>query len=453
MSHTSVRVWNVILGLTCGALASSVHAAGFALIENSASGQGNAYAGAAAVAEDASTIFFNPAGMTRLSSRQIVAAGHVIYTKADFTNQGSTHALGGDLNGGNDDPGGTAFVPNFYYVQPMQNGWSFGLGVNAPFGLATEYDDDWVGRYHAVISDLKTVNINPSIAWKATDALSLGAGISVQYVDVTLSSAVDFGAICYAFLGPASCDASGYFPQLSDGFADLTGDNGSDLSWGFNLGLLYELNPATRVGLAYRSEIDHHVDGKADFTVPAAGAFALANGLFVDTGVKADVTMPQSVSLSLYHDLDSKLALLADVTWTGWGTFEELRIRYDNPGQPDSVTTENWENTWRYSLGAIYKLNSAWLLRGGLAYDETPIPDAEHRTARIPGNDRTWISLGTSWMYSKALTFDVGYSHLFIPDTKTNNTLESSIPTLAATLKGNYEASVDILSAQVRWNF
>jgi long-chain fatty acid transport protein len=456
MSRTSVRMGNVVLGLVCGVLTSVVHASGFALIEDGASGQGNAFAGAAAVAEDATTVFFNPAGMTRLASRQIVVAGHLISTTADFKNQGSAESplIGGaPLTGANADGGGLAGVPNLYYVQPAGNGWAFGVGINAPFGLATKYDDNWVGRYHAVESDLKTVNINPSLAFKASDALSLGAGINLQYVDVTLSSAIDFGALCFAALGPGTCTSTGALPQQADGFARLTGDNGGDLSWGYNLGLLYELDPATRIGLAYRSEIRHHVKGHADFTVPAAGAFAVGAGTFIDTGLKATVTLPQSASLSLYHDLNSNLALLADVTWTGWSAFDELRIRYDNPNQPDTVTTENWKDTWRYSIGAIYKLNSMWLLRGGVAYDETPVPDAAHRTARVPDNDRTWLSVGTSWLYSKALTIDVGYSHLFVPDPRVNNTFESGIPTLAATLDGSYNAAVDILSAQLRWNF
>jgi long-chain fatty acid transport protein len=457
MSRTSGRMWYLVTGLFYWAFTSTAQASGFAVIELSGSGQGNAFAGAAAVAEDASTVYFNPAGMTRLSGRQIVASVHAIKVKADFTNEGSTQAGllgGGPLSGGDDNSGGLLGVPNLYLVQPLNNGLVFGFGINAPFGLSTKYDEDWVGRYHGVKSDMKTINFNPSLAWKANDALSLGAGINIQYVDVKLSSAIDFGAFCYGALGPATCGSLGVAPQMTDGFAELTGDNTNDLSWGYNLGLLYQLNSATRIGLAYRSEIDHHVEGDANFSVPAAaGSFTTGIGLFTDTGLQADVTVPQSVSLSLYHDMNDQLALLADVTWTGWSVFDELRIRYDNPNQPDSVTTENWQDTLRYSVGANYRMNSEWLLRGGLAYDETPIPDAAHRTPRIPGNSRTWLSMGASWFYAKELTFDFGYTHIFVPNPKTNNTFESSVPTLAATLNGSYDAAVDILSAQLRWNY
>jgi long-chain fatty acid transport protein len=272
----------------------------------------------------------------------------------------------------------------------------------------------------------------------------------VQYIDVNLTSAVDFGAICIAALSAGSCASIGALPQQADGFADLNADT---LSWGYNLGLLYELSNATRIGLSYRSEIEHTVKGEADFDVPATGSFAVAAGTFVDTDLKATVTLPANASLSLYHDLNTKLALLADATWTGWSSFDELRIRFDNPLQPDNVTTESWNDNWRFSLGAIYKLNNQWLLRGGLAYDQTPIPNSKRRTARIPGNDRKWVSLGITWFYNNAFTVDVGYSHLFIPDTDIDNEFESSVPTVTPTLTGTYEASVDILSAQLRWNF
>ncbi len=456
MTYPSSRILITSALLAGHMLASTVHAAGFAVIENNASGQGNAYAGAAAVAEDASTIFFNPAGMTRLSKRQVVSSGHLIIPDADFDNKGSTDSalLGGNpLSGSDDDGGFLAIVPNLYVVYPLQNGITLGLGINAPFGLKTDYDDDWVGRYHAVESDLRTVNINPSIAFKVNDALSLGAGLNVQYADVILSSAIDFGAICVAALGGGTCASLGALPQQADGFVELTADNASNLTFGFNLGLLYEFSNATRVGLSYRSEIEHDVKGDADFRVPSAAAFALGGGAFVDTDLEATVTLPESISLSFYHELNNKLALLADTTWTGWSSFEELRIEFDNPAQPDGVTTEDWDDSWRVSLGAIYSLNPKWQLRGGLAYDQTPIPNSKFRTPRVPGNDRTWVSLGATWFYNDVFTFDFGYSHLFIPDTDIDNELESSVPTATPTLTGTYEASVDILSAQVRWNF
>ena len=453
MTPTNKCSLAISLALITTAVSTQTCASGFALIEYSGSGLGNAYAGGAASAEDASTIMFNPAGMSLIEGQQLVGVLHYIHPTAGFNNQNSSSPAtpgGAPLMGPDSDGGRDAYVPNLYYVQPINNQTKFGLGINTPFGLATQYDDNWVGRYHAVESAVITININPSIAYQVNDAWSLGAGVNVQYIHVILSSAVDFGAICYAALGAGACTSLGVAPQQTDGFAKLTGD---DISYGWNLGALYKLSDHTRLGVAYRSEITQDVTGNADFTVPGAAAFATASGAFVDTGLKSTVTLPGSLSASAYHNYDDKLAIMVDVTWTGWSKFEELRIVYDNANQPDSVTTESWNNTLRYALGINYRIDEQLLFRAGMAYDETPLPIAERRTPRIPDNNRTWLSFGTQYKLDSHFIVDVGYSHLFVSKPEVNNTFESSVPTLRATLQGNYDASVDILSAQVTWNF
>ena len=423
-------------------------ASGFALIENSASGQGNAYAGAAAHVTDASTIFFNPAGMMRLKGDSISIAGHFIMPDASFTNSGSTAtpAFGSPpLIGIDDDGGVSAFVPNFYWVKTLDDEMKFGLGVQTTFGLATKYDRGWVGRYHAVETDLKTININPSIAYQVNDRLSVGGGLDVTLADIIFTSAIDIGAICTAS-PPLGCPAT---PQVNDGFADLTADNLSDPGFGFNFGLQYEVDMNTVLGLAYRSEIDLKVEGQADFTVPAdSAAIPIATGLFLDSGINAKVTTPASVSLSASRKA-GKVTYLADITWTGWSSFDELRIVYDNPMQPNTVTTHSWDDTFRYSVGFDYQYSGKMILRSGIAYDETPVPSPERRTARIPGTDRTWLSFGFSYILDDHSSIDMGYSHLFIDDAGINNTSEQAVP-LDATLTGTYEAAVDILSFQ--WN-
>jgi long-chain fatty acid transport protein len=437
------------------ALPTLSQASGFALIELNARGQGNAFAGASAHTPDASTVYFNPAGMMLLQDDQIAAAAHVVMPKSSFNDDGSKSSdlLGGaPLTGTDDDGGSNAFVPNFYWVTALNEDMKFGLGVNAPFGLATKYDDTWRGRYHGVVSDLRTININPSLGYRVNDKMSVGGGLNVMLADVDLSSAIDFGAICIASFNPATCAGLGSLPQQADGFAELEGDNFDDLGLGFNFGLLYEISSQTSVGAAFRSEVDLKVSGDAKFKVPASSSFVFANNAFIDTGLKADVTTPASLSVSLSHSRD-QITYLADITWTGWSSFDELRVKYDNPDQPDSVTTEDWNNTLRYSFGIDYQYTDKLVLRSGVAYDETPVPSAERRTPRLPGNDRTWLSFGASYQYSQQLSFDVGYSHLFIDDPKINNEFESSIPTLASTLKGDYQASVDIISAQLNWHY
>ncbi len=430
------------------ACSSSALASGYALIEQSASQQGNAYAGAAAFANDASTIYFNPAGMTRLS-RQLVAGAHWVSTSAKFDGT-ATDPAGFPVSGGNGgDAGDSGIVPNLYFTAPLGSGIHFGVGVNAPFGLTTEYNDGWKGRYQAIESELKTININPSLAYKVNSRFSVGAGFNIQYIDVKLTQYIDQGSLCapiqqqlqaagFPGADPALC--AGLTPQSSDAFAKVEGDNWAG---GFNLGLLYEPTPGTRLGLSYRSKIEQNLTGKAQFrdTIPQLSSF----NFFVRTDASADVDLPQTVSLSIYHDISDRWSLMGDVTWTGWDNFDELRIEYDSL-QPDTVVDENWDDTWRFALGVDYRFNSRWTLRAGTAYDQTPIPDAEHRTARIPGDDRIWASLGFGYQATPTLGIDVAYSHLFIDDPKINYREAST-----GTLSGEYEADVDIISAQVVW--
>jgi long-chain fatty acid transport protein len=447
---------NIIAGVAilC-ALPTLAHGSGFALIEMNARGQGNAYAGAAAHTPDASTVYFNPAGMMMLEQNQVAGALHLISPKASFDNDGSSQAAilgGGPLLGSDDDGGVNAVVPNLYWVTSINDDTKFGLGVNAPFGLETDYDDDWVGRYHAVNSKLQTVNLNPSLAYRVNEQLSIGGGLNIVYGNVDLSSMVDFGAVCVAAAGAATCGGLGSLPQQADGKAKLSADNNDNFSTGWNLGLMYEISPQTSIGLAYRSEIEMKVKGDANFTVPSQLSFLTSTGAFQDVNIKSKVNLPASLSLSLAHKVD-KFTWLADATWTGWSSFDELRIKYDNPAQPDSVTTEDWNDTMRYSIGFDYQHSDQWIWRTGLAFDQSPVPNEEHRTARLPGNDRTWVSLGASYMRSSTLSWDFGYSHLFVKDAKIDNELESSVPTLNSTLKGKYEGSVDIVSIQMNWKY
>jgi len=401
MSH---RVNRLATGLVLAGCTHFAHAAGFALIEQNASGLGNAYAGQAAAATDASTIFFNPAGMTYLPDRQMLLAGHLIKPQAEFT---GTSNIGGG-NGG--DAGDLAFVPNAYFAFRLTPDVHLGVGMSAPFGLKTEYDSTWAGRTQAIKSELKTINLNPSIAWKASESLSLGAGVSIQYVEATLTNAT-----------------SAAIPPV---VGTVEGD---DYGWGFNLGALWQLSEATRIGLAYRSEIDSTLEGDLTF-----------NASPTVIPVTADLTLPDSASLSLFHTLNARWDLLADVSWTGWSDFDELRI-VRAVGTP-LVTPENWDDSYRYSLGANYHHSDKLTLRGGVAFDETPVSDA-FRTARIPDEDRTWIAFGAQYRLSTKSALDVGYAHLFFKDVSINKT-ESGV-----TLAGTYESAVDILSAQFTLNF
>ncbi len=433
----------VVSLLLVAALATSSLAAGFAIIEQSVSGLGNAFAGGAAGAEDATTIFFNPAGMMRLEGQQLIGAGHLIVPSAEFKASSAMNSSGNAISGGNGgDAGETGLVPNLYYLNRLNDSWAVGLGVNAPFALSTEYGRTWIGRYHGVESAVTTININPSLAYKVNENFSVGAGVNVQYIEATLSSMVDGRALA----------ASPFSSPATDVFVENEAD---DWSLGFNLGLLYEFNNATRIGFAYRSEIKHELEGTTKTALPAAFAPSMmAQALFANQGVNGKITLPATASLSLYHKLNDKLALMGDVTWTGWSSFDKLVLNFEGAGiggAPFTRTDENWDDTWRVSLGASYYYSETLTLRGGLAFDETPIPSAELRTPRIPGEDRYWISLGAGYTINENLVFDFGYAHLFVSDSDINKTVAEN-PNLGS-LVGEYENSVDIASIQLSYRF
>ncbi len=445
-----------LLGAVAG-YAGQAGAAGFAIIEHSAQGMGNAFAGGGAVAEDASTVWFNPASIT-LRPNELQAAGHLILPSFEYQHQSATAGTGAPIQGNTVQDGGTnAVVPNLYYIRKLTDTVTFGLGVNAPFGLATEYDRDWVGRYQAVESEIITIHVNPTIAVKLTDKLSVGAGFNVQYFDAKLSSAVDFRTICLGVAAspltpPATAAAlgaacTGPANTALDGFAENKAD---DVSVGFNAGLMYEFSERTRVGVAYREKIEHDLDGKVTFSVPTALAGALGPS-FPSGGVSANVRLPDSLSFSGYHRFHDKFAMMADATWTGWSSVPRLVIRYDTVTplrDPTAIEELGWSDAWRLGVGFNYYHNKKLTLRAGFAYDESPAGSPLTATARLPDADRKWLSVGASYAFTDRMQADFGYSHLFVSDSRIQRTGPAN-----NVLIGGYEADADIISLQFNYKF
>ena len=457
---TKAAFTKTLLAISIASASTMSQAGSFGLIEHSASGQGAAFAGASALGEDASTVYFNPAAMTRLSGSEIVVAGHVIAPNAEFTNNGSTDALGGVLTGSDSTSDSVGFVPNFYYVTELDNEVYFGVGVNVPFGLATDYDSGWVGRYHALLSEITSININPSIAWKATDKVSIGFGLSIQYMELELTNNLDSALVCSSvdgqIPGGPGCGTLSPNTASQDSSSQLTGDS---LELGWNAGVLIDIDEKSRVGVSYRSAIKHDVEGDANYTLhptlqDATDYFKAASGGFnivQDTTLEATAELPESFSVSYVNEIDSKWTVMADWTWTGWSNLDVITIiQAGGPPGGESTLDLEYANTNRYSIGGSYQHTDKLIYRAGLALDETPIRSAEQTTARIPGNDRTWVSFGAGYVLSSAWSFDVGYSHLFISDTDINSNTGNS--SSGATLVGTYESTVDIFSAQANYN-
>ncbi|MCG8436408.1 MAG: outer membrane protein transport protein, partial [Gammaproteobacteria bacterium] len=259
-----------------------IQAAGFQLLEHSVSGLGRSFSGTAALAEDASTVFFNPAGMSKLETSEIVAGISIIDLSTDFDRELSIDAVGQPLSGGEGgDIGDAEAVPNFFYTRPINDKFSVGIGVTVPFGLTTEYEEDSIFRYQAILSEVRIININPSFSYKFNDIFSIGFGINYQRMDVELSNAVDFGAVCFGNADPTTCTSLGLLPQSADGLAVVEGDSSE---FGFNFGLLVE-NANTRFGFSYRDSIEHNLSGDGTFTnVPQ---LFTAQGLFLNGDIRA----------------------------------------------------------------------------------------------------------------------------------------------------------------------
>lgn len=438
------------VGISVAAAVPAAQGSGYALREQSASAMGNAFAGATAGAEDPSYMFFNPAGLARLSGSQVMVVGNGVMPRLELSKvQGSTTA-GVPINGNDGgNAGETNFVPVMYGLWDLQETFGLeeniklGVGVNVPFGLETDYRDGWVGRYHGLQSRVRTINVNPAVAWEVVEGLSVAAGVQAQYIDVRLTNAIDFGSLGAAFGGT---------PGADDGRARATGD---DLGWGYNLGLLWQPWASTRVGVAWRSAIDHRLEGDGDFTLDSAGigaALQRRTGAFQDTGIHGDVTTPESLSFGVHQDLDEQWSVMADAQWTRWSRFHELKIAFDNPAQPDSITEEEWQDTWFVGVGATFRPDDAWTLRSGFAWDQDPTSNS-HRGPRIPTDDRYWLSLGLGWTPIPDFSLDLGYTHIFIEDTAIDLKASDRGNAARGNLKADVSGSVDILALQARWAF
>ncbi len=448
--------WSLAVLLVGLAAPPGAHASGFLLLEQSGRALGSAYAGEGAIAADASTIFYNPAGLTLLEGTQIATSGFLVWTRSSFENRGShlSEAVGGaPLTGGNGgDAGNAQPLSSFFISHRLTDRVGLGLGISTPFGLQTGWPRGWVGRYHARFSQLQTFNFNPSLAVRVTDWLSLGGGANAEYLNATLTNNLDMGSICQilggqAGLPPSACTSLlGLQPQKVDGYVSLKGN-----SWaaGYNFGALLRPTSSTRIGLTYRSRMEHTVEGDADFRIPKkAQSLQKLSGALVNTPLSVTATLPDRASISLYQQVFDDWAFLADFTWTHWSLFKQLEFNFANPKQPSVTEPEDWNNSERYGLGVVWTPSKVWTGRFGTAYDFTGVPDREHRTARIPDGDRIWLAFGVGYRPTTRLRIDASYAHIFSPQVSTRN----PDPITGAKLIGNFQSAADLFAFQVTYD-
>lgn len=396
------------------------HASGFQLREESGEGMGNAYAGSTAKAYDVDTVFYNPAGMTRLRGSQTGLSGAWIAPSSRFDGR---NTLGGaeigGTTGGNHTKG--VAVGAAYAMWELGKDWRLGLTLTAPFGMRSDYAEDWVGRYHALDSVLTTLNASPSLAYRVNDRLSVAAGVQIAWIDTLLTNAINFNALV---------------PGSGDGLFRVSGD---DLGWGWTGSALYEFSPSTRLGFSYRSTIRHAIHGNAQFQgVPGALGGNIA---FTDSATDTVVTLPDTATLGIYHELSPEWAVMSDVAWTGWSVFRTLRLGFES-GRADVVVPQNWSDSWFLSLGANYKANERLTLHVGTAYDFSPVSE-RYRTARIPDSDRLWVSGGFSYAVAPGHRFSLSYAHLFAGSAAIDQTDPDQI---GGRLSGRYDNHVEVIS-------
>ncbi|MCK6372516.1 MAG: outer membrane protein transport protein [Zoogloea sp.] len=414
--------------LAAGLASGQAAAAGFQLLEQNASGIGNSYAGSAAVAENASTIFFNPAGMTQLKDREVSVGMSAVRPTFKFDNRGSSVGVLGTAGEGN-DAGSWAFIPNAYMSWALTKNLYAGLGIGAPFGLVTEYDNPWLGGAQAIKFDIKTVNLNPSLAYRINDKISVGGGLSYQKMKVE-------------YIRQATVTSA----ALAATTATLSADNDA---WGWNVGALFTLSPTTKVGVSYRSSIKHDLKGDLSVSGPAAGASAA-----LTTGAaKADVELPETFILSVAQTLNEKWEMLGDVSWTGWSSIPKVDI-VRTSGALNGVTVQTldtkFRDTWRFALGTNYRLNEQVKLKFGIAYDQSPVQSDQHRLVSLPDSNRTWLSTGAQIKVSKDSMVDLGAAYLRVAESHIDN---NQTALGRGRVTGVYDARVWILGAQYSMAF
>jgi long-chain fatty acid transport protein len=448
----------------------TVKASDILLPGQGSSGMGTAYAGGAAQAEDASTIFYNPAGIALLNAGQLQQGLTAIFPSAQFTNEGSHYDVpntpfnGLPISGGNGgNPGIDAAIPYLYISEPLMRSsqlgdLAIGFGSSVPFGLQTDYRPGWVGRYSALRSKLRTIDLQPTIAYRIWDCLSVGASLDIQYASARLTQAIDFGLEGAEAIGqftqalPALLAArgvpdaaipgivastqraysdAGFVPGGRDGIAEVTGNN-----WavGFTLGAILEYlkgNEQTffqdgRVGFSYRSAITQDIQGNAQFrqvpTLTASGAPVqfpspnLFTNVFFDQGVSAQLDLPDIYHFSIYQRFLRHLALMGDIEWIRWSRLQSAAIKFDNPTTPIGLISFNYQDSLRFAIGLEWFAARNFTCRCGFAYDQTPVTSAAFRIPQLPDNDQYSLAVGFRWSPTRWMDIDVGYLHIFIPN-------------------------------------
>ncbi|MFV0574524.1 MAG: porin [Vibrio sp.] len=371
-------------------LATQVHAAGFQVVEHSASGLGRAFSGDGAIGDNASEISANPASMMLFDRAQFSFAGSIINPEIDVKNTATGE------NGNNIAP--TAFVPALYYVNPINDKWAWGVGLYTDYGLETEYSSNFQAGALAGETSLITFKLNPNVAYRINDHFSLGAGLNVTYAKADLKRRKGILSMNPLIGG-----------SLSDRLIELEGET---YGWGWNVGALFELDQNNRFSVAYKSKVKLEFEDD-DFTDGTGG---ITGRLNQDVDADLDIDLPAIVEIAAFHQITPKWAVHYSWQWTDYSSFTEIKATGSacfNPAQQNPpgtcfVKEEDFDDNQRWAIGTTYNIDDQWTVRAGFAYDE----QAAEPTASIPDTDRFWYTAGLTYQWTNNLSLDAGFAYL-----------------------------------------
>ncbi len=407
------------LGLACQ---TSVQGAGLWLYERATPDMGTASAGRAATADNAAIAGDNPAGMTRLHRSELQAGIQPLYVDAKFDTEIAAHS-GGD--GGN--AGGWVPAAGIHYVHSLSPDLKLGLAAGSNLGLGLDYGNSWAGRYYVTEGELLTFSINPSIGYRINDRFSVGGGVSLVYGELTQKVAIN---------NPG--------PGVPDGQLRMEDD---DIGYAFNLGALWEPAESTRFGLTYRSQVDLEYEDLASLK----GLGVVLGGIFSgEQKIDLEMNLPQAVMLSAYHDIDDKLAIVANLGWQDWSEFGKSDIVIkDSSGSTKLTSDRDFDDTWHAAIGVRYRLSPPWMVMAGFAYDSSPVDD-DDRTPDMPMDRQLRYAFGVQYEYSRDLTISAAYELLDAGDAA----IDQNRGPLAGEFKGDFDTNqIHFFNINASWRF
>ncbi len=411
--------WTAICSVSLIVAAAEAQAGSFAIREQSATGQGMSFSGVAAGSAGLSSMFWNPATITMSPGFRFEGHASVIFPEAKINPDLPTLGLVGALGGtpvGSGNIGQTAVVPATYASYQVNDRLWLGVSINSPYGFITKPDQNWAGQTYGRSSKAFSINVTPTIGYKVTDWLSIGVGLQVQYLDVTLKRALGLSP-----LAPA---------------AILEGDA---YGVGYTLGLTLTPLEGTEIGLGFRSSIRHQLDGN------------MRLGPATVVPIKANVNLPEVLTFGVSQRLSPQWKVMAGVEWTNWSRLNIVPVTSAITGTAVTALPFSYRDGWFFSVGAEYQMTEQLALRAGLGYELSPITDRT-RDVRIPDNDRLWASIGATYQWNEQLSFDIGYTHIFVKDTDIR--LVPGNPQFAALpFVAEVKPSVDIVSVALKYRW